>query len=143
MLQEAAHELVAAEAAGSPAAGLAFLVLDADGFVVEAADAGVGESNAKDVAGEVVEHGLFAVAPDGDVEDPGLAPHRVGDDEIGALSVQQRPELATHQPGESLDGYQEVPAHRMPGGAVHGDPAATDQAMDMGMEGQLLGPGVQ
>ena len=75
------------EAAGSRAAGLAFLVLDGDRFVVETDDAGVGESDAKDVAGEVVEHGLFAVAPGGDVEDPRHAPHRVGDDEIRALSV--------------------------------------------------------
>ncbi len=75
VLEEAAHELVAAEAAGSPAAGLAVLVLDGDRFVVEADDAGVGESDAKDVAGEVVEHGLFAVAPGGDVEDPVAVRH--------------------------------------------------------------------
>src|SRR5271166_5096408 len=85
VLEEAAHELVAAEAAGSRASGLAFLVLDADGFVVEADDPGVGKSDTKDVAGEIVEHGLFAVAPGGDVEDPWLAPYRASDDEIGAL----------------------------------------------------------
>ena len=49
VLEEAAHELVAAEAAGSRAAGLAVLVLDGDRFVVEADDARVGESDAKDV----------------------------------------------------------------------------------------------
>src|SRR4051812_8975113 len=119
------------------------LYWDADRLVVEADDAGVGESDAKDVAGEIVEHGLFAVAPGGDVEDPVLAPHRVGDDEIGTLSLQQRPELAAHQLGESLDGEQERPARRMPSAAVPGDPAATDQAMDMRVEDQLLGPGVQ
>jgi len=36
MLEKAAHELVAAEAAGSLTAGLAFLVLDADRSVVSA-----------------------------------------------------------------------------------------------------------
>src|SRR5271166_6300023 len=41
VLEEAAHELLAAEAAGSRAAGLAFPVLDGDCFVVEADDAGV------------------------------------------------------------------------------------------------------
>ena len=80
MLEEAAHELIAAETAGSRAAGLAFPVLDGDRFVVETDDAGVGESDAKDVAGEVVEHGLFAVAPGGDVEDPALTPHGFRDD---------------------------------------------------------------
>ena len=81
-------------------------------FVVETDDAGVGESDAKDVAGEVVEHGLFAVAPGGDMEDPGHAPDRVGNDEIGTLSAQQRAEFAAHQFGESLDGDQELPACR-------------------------------
>ena len=52
VLEESAHELVSAEAAGSRAAGPAFLVSDADGLVVEADDAGVGESDAKDVAGQ-------------------------------------------------------------------------------------------
>ena len=125
------------------AAGLAFLVLDGDRFVVEADDPGIGESDAKDVAGEVVEHRLFAVAPGGDVEDPRPAPRRVGDDEIGTLSPQHRPELAAHQLGESLDGDQELPARRMPGAGVLGDPAAADQAMNMRVQVQLLCPGVQ
>ena len=42
----------AAETAGSRSAGLAFLALDGDCFVVEADDAGIGESDTKDVAGE-------------------------------------------------------------------------------------------
>ena len=88
VLEEAAHELLAAEAEGSRAVGPAFLVLDGDRFVVETDDAGVGESDAKDVAGEIVENGLFAAAPGGDVEDPGPVPHRVWDDESGALSAQ-------------------------------------------------------
>ncbi len=43
MLEEAAHELVAAETAGSRSAGLAFLAMDGDCFVVEADDAGTRE----------------------------------------------------------------------------------------------------
>jgi hypothetical protein len=131
VLEEAAHEFVAAQSAGSLSAGLAFLVLDGDHLVVEIDDPSVGESDAKDVAGEVVEHGLLAVAPGGNVQDPGRAPHRVADDEVGAFSAQQRPELAAYQFGESLDGYQELPARRMPGGGVPGDAAATDQAMNV------------
>ena len=67
MLEEAAYELITAEPAGSRAAGPAFLVLDGDGLVVETDDAGVGESDAKDVACEIVEHGLLTVAPGGDM----------------------------------------------------------------------------
>jgi hypothetical protein len=109
VLEEAAHELLAAEAAGSPAAGLAVPELDRDRLVVEAGDAGVGERDTEDVAGEVVEHGLFAVATVADVKDPVFAPDLVRDDEIRAFAPQQRPELAPHQPGESLDGDQELP----------------------------------
>ena len=131
VLEEATHEFVAAQPAGSRSAGLAFLVLDGDRLVVEPDDAGVGESDAKDVAGEVVEHRLFTGAPSGDVEDPWCAPHRVGDDEVRAFSEQQRAELAANQFGESLDGYQEFTARRMPGGSVLRDAATADQAMNM------------
>ena len=47
MLEEAAHEFVTAQAAGSSAAGLAFLVLNRDRFAVEGDDPGIGKSDAK------------------------------------------------------------------------------------------------
>ena len=86
VLEEAAHELMAAQAADSSVAGLAFLVLDGDRFVVEANDPCVGKSDAEDVTGEVLEYGLFTVAPGGDVEDPAFTPRGVWNDEIGTLS---------------------------------------------------------
>src|SRR6201996_8502086 len=81
MLEDAAHDRVAAEPAGTSAAGLAILVLDRDRLVVAVDDAGVGERDAEDIAGEVVDHRLFTIAPGTDVEDPRLMPDRVGDDE--------------------------------------------------------------
>ena len=105
--------------------------MDGDCFVVETDDAGIGESDTKDVAGEVLEHGLFAVAPGGDVEDPALTPHGLRDDEIGTLSAQEVPEFAAHQFVESLDGNQKLPACRMPGGGVLGYTAAADQAVNV------------
>src|SRR4051794_4126818 len=134
MLEEAAHELFAAEPAGAPPAGLAVLVLDRDRLVVEADDARVGERDAEDVAGEIVEHGLFALAPGADVKDPSLVPDRVRNDDVWALLPQQRPELAAHQLGERLDRQEERSPRRMPGVAVLGDPAAADQAMHMRVE---------
>src|ERR1700750_3421328 len=139
MLEEAAHDLVAVEPAGSSLAGLAVLVLDRDRLVVEADDAGVGEGDPEDVAGEIVEPGLFALAPGADVQDPSLVPDRVRDDEIRALLPQQGAELAAHQRGERLDRQEERPPPRMPGGTVFRNPAATDQAMHMRVEVQLLG----
>src|SRR6202051_3462639 len=131
VLEEAAHELVAAKAAGSRPADLAFLVLDRDRLVVEADDAGVGESDTKDIAGEVVEHGLLAVSPGGDMKDPRHLPDHVGNDEIRAPSLQQCAELAAHQFGKSLDGEQEVLACRVPGAGVLGDPRSEERAMNM------------
>ena len=58
-------------------------VRDGDAGVVEADDAGVGDGDAEDIAGEVVEHGLLALSPGGDVGDPVGVPDRVGDDEVG------------------------------------------------------------
>ena len=63
MLKQAAHELLAVKLTDPPAVGLMVLVAKADGVVVKTDDAGVGESEAKDVAREVVEHGLLAGAP--------------------------------------------------------------------------------
>ena len=68
VLEEATHGVVAAKSTGSPEAGLTLPALDVDRFVVETDDAGVGESDTKDVASEIAEHSLFDVAPGGDVE---------------------------------------------------------------------------
>ena len=104
VLEEAAHELVATQAAGSSATGGAFLVLEGDRSFAEADDPGVGEGDTKDVAGEVVEHGLLTAAPRGHVEDPGRPPRSIGNGEIGALLAQQGAEFPADELGESLDG---------------------------------------
>ena len=51
--------------------------------------------------------------------------------------------LRAHELGQGLDGNQEGLARRMPGGAVIGHAAAGDQAVDVRVVEQLLGPGVQ
>ncbi|MGB8527905.1 MAG: hypothetical protein WCD75_13910, partial [Rhodoplanes sp.] len=56
------RKLVAAETAGALPAGLAVAVRDGDAGVVEADDAGVGDGDAENIAGEVVEHGLLALS---------------------------------------------------------------------------------
>ena len=63
VLEEAAHELLAGDAAHPPAVGFAMLVADGDSLVVEADDASIGDRDAEDVAGEIIEHGLLAFAP--------------------------------------------------------------------------------
>src|SRR4051812_11997915 len=72
MLQETAHELFARGPAGAPAIGLAVLVAEGDAVGIEVNDAAVGDGNAEDVAGEVIEHRLLTVAPGGAMDNPRL-----------------------------------------------------------------------
>ena len=111
--------------------------------IVEADDTGVGDGDAEDVAGEVIEHRLLALAPGRAMDDPGLGPGGVGQDQIGTPLLQRGPELAAHQLGQGLDGNQEGSARRTPIGAVVGNAAPGDQAVDVRVVEQLLGPGVQ
>jgi hypothetical protein len=100
VLKEAAHELLALEGADAPAVGLAVLVAERDGVLVEADDARVGNGNAKDITREIPEHGLFALAPRGDPDDPERGPGAVRDDEVGALLGKVSLELAAHELGD-------------------------------------------
>jgi hypothetical protein len=63
MLEEAAHEFMAAQTAGSSVPGLAFLISEGDRSIIATDNAGIGEGDAKDVAGEIIEYRLFALTP--------------------------------------------------------------------------------
>jgi hypothetical protein len=75
MLEIATQELVPRGPADPGPAGLPVAVLEADGFVIQADDAPVGEGDAEDVAGQIVEHGLFTHTPGGI---PHIIPHKFG-----------------------------------------------------------------
>src|SRR3984957_19641525 len=85
VLEEAAHELMALQGAGAAARRFAVLVANGDGALIERHDAGIGDGGAEDVAGEIAQHGLGAVAPVGDVDHPGLGPSGAGRDQVGGL----------------------------------------------------------
>jgi hypothetical protein len=124
VLEEAAHELAAGAAAVAPAGRLAVPVSQGDGGVVEGDKAGIGDGDAEDVAGEIVDHSLLALAPQGAMDDPRLAPGDGGDDEAGTLAGERRLELAAHQLGEGFDREEERLARREPIAAIGGDAAA-------------------
>src|SRR4051812_30825951 len=102
MLQEPAHELFAGDPAGAPAVGLAFLVAEGDAAGIEVDDAAVGNGDAEDVAGKVIEHRLLAVAPGGAMDNPRCRPDCFGDDQVRPALLERGPELAAHQPGQRL-----------------------------------------
>ena len=143
MLEIATQELVPRDPANPGPASLPVAVLEADGFVIQADDAPVGQGDAEDVAGQIVEHGLLPHTPGGNMHDPGRAPDGGGKAHPGAALLEHRPEPTAHLAGQRLGRHQKAGAGRMPGVTVLAQAAAGDQAMDMRVEVKLLGPGVQ
>ena len=134
VLEEAAHELAAFHATGAPTRRFTMLVSDGDGVMVEGDEASIGDGDAKDVAREVIEHGLRALAPTGDVNDPGCGPGGiVGGDQIGTFACQQGTELAAHPISEGLVRQEKSIAGWVPVAAILGNATAGHEAMDVGV----------
>jgi len=62
-------------------------------------EARVGDGGAEDVAGEIVEDGLLALAPGGTVDDPVLKPGGAGWGEIRPFGGEESLELAADELG--------------------------------------------
>src|SRR5208283_589058 len=77
------------------------------------------------------------------MDHPGLAPCGLGEDEVRPPAAEYGPELAAHELGYRLGREQETLACRTPGAAVGRHPATGDEAMDMGVIEELLGPGME
>ena len=143
VLEESADEFGSGDPAGARPAGLAVPVLEGDGVVVDGEDAPIGDGDAEDVSGEVVEdHGL-AGRPGGDMDDPGLVPDLVGEIEAGEALQDGGAEAPAHRRGEGFGGDQKGAAGGVPDGAVVGEAAAGDQAVNVGVQVEPLAPGVQ
>ena len=70
VLEEATQELVPGHGFLAMAVGRAVLVAVGDGLVVDGQDAIIGDGDTEDVAGEIIECRLLALAPWCDVNDP-------------------------------------------------------------------------
>src|SRR4249919_4175926 len=68
---------MASEARCVPAPRCSMLVADGDTVVMESDDATFGDCHSKDVACQIAQHGLGAVAPGCAMDDPGLPPGRL------------------------------------------------------------------
>ena len=78
---------------------------DGNGVIIEGEDACIGDGDAKGVARQISEHGLLALAPTSDVNNPRSGPGGiVGGDQIGTFACQQGVELAAHKVGEGRVG---------------------------------------
>jgi len=144
VLEEAAHELLTIEGANAPAIGLAVVVAERDGVLVEADDARIGDGNAKDVTREISKDRLLALAPWGDPDDPGYSPGTSWNDEVGVLLRKPRLELAAHELGDGRLGGKEGGARGMPArDSCGGDTATGNEAMHVGVIVELLGPSIE
>src|SRR5947199_8780506 len=88
---------MAVEARCVPAPRCAMLVADGDTVVIEPDDAAFGDCHSKDVACQIAQHGLGAIAPGCAMDDPGLPPGRLGQDEIGPAFGQSRYHISSHE----------------------------------------------
>ena len=102
-------KLVSGERAGAPLMALAFPVAEGDGALVDGEDAPVGDGDAVDVAGEVIEHSGFALSPRFAPGDPILRPYAAGQlrFEVGTLSFEGVVELIEHESGQGAHGHEE------------------------------------
>src|SRR5215471_7157288 len=134
VLEEAPDELVAGHGLRALAVGGAVLVAIGHRGVVDGQDAVVGDGDAEGVAGEIVERCLLSLAPWRDVNDPGDLPdmgRQVGGRAEPGEGVA---EAGAGQGGERRLWEQKGLAGGMPDGAVIGQAAAGDEAVNVRVE---------
>lgn len=113
-------------------------------MIVEGDETRIGNGDTKDVAGKVIEHGLRALAPRDDANDPAFDPGWiVRRDQLGPFACQQGAEFAAHKLGEGLVGNEKGVVGWIPVAAVRGNAAAGDEAVNVGVVEKLLRPGVE
>ena len=126
VLEETTDELVASDAARAPAGRFALRASEGHGILIEREDARVSDGDAEDIAGEIVEHGLLALASGRDVDDPRFAPCALGKNDVRPAAAEHGFELAADELGQGAGGKEKGPAGGMPGAPVGGHPAAGD-----------------
>jgi len=143
VLQETVDELLGREGAQGRVVGVGGAVTECNPAVFEFEDAGVGDGDAEDVRGEILER-VPAIADRLAVYDPRLSPHTGGNLGETTTRPQGITELGAEDRRERLDGEQEVGVLcRQPGVAVHGGDAGGDEIMDVRMEGEVASPRMQ
>src|SRR5215475_1581496 len=143
VLEEAPDELVAGDGLLALAVGGAVLVAVGYSGVVDGQDAVVGDGDAEGVAGEIVECGLLSLAPWRDVNDPGDLPDMGRQAGAWAEPGEGVAEAGGGKGGECRLWEQKRLAGGMPDGAVIGQSAAGDEAVNVRVEDEPLRPGMQ
>src|SRR4051812_24159613 len=80
--QEAAEKLVTGYATGAPTIRFARFVTQDHAMIIDADEAAVGDGGAEDIARQMIEDRLLALAPRCAMDDPILAPHRGWENQV-------------------------------------------------------------
>src|SRR5690606_25273373 len=105
----------------TPAVRLAYLVAQGHAVVVNPDDTAVGDGGAEDIAREIFEDRLLALAPRRAVDDPGLAPYCGWKDQVRPLLLKDGPQPPSHQLGQRLDRDQKAGLGLPPMASIIGD----------------------
>jgi len=142
MLEEPSNELEGAEGHSSPSLAMGLLVSEEYGIVLDLQDSAVGDGDAEDIGGEVLDR-VRAISHSLGVDIPGDVP------DLGADLVQEPclfhfvAELGSEEDGQSFDGEEEVEVGGVPGVVLGRDGSSWDDVMDVGVVVELTSPGVE
>ena len=148
VLEKALDEMLHREHTGLELSIVGRAVLEGDLGSLQAAtmidgnQASVADGNTEDVGGQVFE-GSLSIADGLAMHDTCSLPDFGRDLCVESRSSQGALEGSAEQFGERFHGQEEVSARGQPGIAIASHAAAGDQIVDVGMVGQVAGPGMQ
>jgi hypothetical protein len=140
MLKKPPDELFGGEGGEADTVGGPLLVFESDVAVFEADNAIVGEGDAKDIGGEILECGL-AGTDFFKVSDPLLAPNTSGDLVQKTGFVKFGADLGAEDDAERFAWKKEAIFARAPA-AVGVETASGDNVVDVGVISEIAGPSV-
>ena len=143
MLQEPADELDARQRDVAGLMGTVIAITESNEAVVDGFQAAVGDGDAEDVAGEIVED-LFSAAGMFRVNDPVFLPEPWRHTAEQSRLFQTRTDFGREDHGKSFDGDEETPMLGFdPGSAIGRKAAGRDEHVNMGMKEHGARPGMK
>ena len=144
MLDETPYELLSGESHGLPLIEVT-TVLVAEGYVsvVDGDDPVIGDGDTVDIACEIVQDFVSALDRGFAFHYPVDVPNRVWEGDIRESLASHMHELSAEDNGEGFNWDQEVVPSCKPGGVVWQEATCRNQAMDVRMEDEGLGPCVE
>ncbi len=148
MLEEAVDEAIHGGGAGLEQACIGSAILESDlrslraAVIGELYQATIADGDTIDVRGQVFD-GRLSITDRLAVDDPILEPDLWRYPSKGGRLFEEVEEFGTEEFGKGFDRQEEIIVRGQPGLLIWGDTAARDKVVDMGVVGQVTGPGVE